>query len=239
MRFNLSHRWRKAQISEEKCVRTRKEIHKWESTQGWNAVLQEEFFTDFSSFVNKRVLEVGCGCSGPIHYINRPCFNVGIDPLLHNYKDLLDSASTTHLVTSIVEKLPFKDGSFDIVLCVNTLDHVMDPQAALREIRRVMVPGAPLLLKVHVFSSLPKWARGNLYLIDRPHPFHFSEIEVLSSLEQAGFTILNYKEMRFKDKGCENARVKARIPFWDQHAFKVLVARILGIRQLVVRVQSS
>ncbi len=42
--------------------------------------------------------------------------------------------------------LPFTDASFDAAMNIVTLEHVREPAAALREIARVLKPGAPLLL---------------------------------------------------------------------------------------------
>jgi ubiquinone/menaquinone biosynthesis C-methylase UbiE len=230
MKLDLRDRWRKAQIAEEKAHRAYKEIYNW-STQSWEAVLRKEFSISFKCFTGKRVLEVGCGCLGPIHYINSSCFRVGSDPLLTNYKDLVDTASTTHLVASMAENLPFKDESFDVILCINVLDHVMDPHAAAREIRRVIAPGGLLLLEVYVFNSLPRWLRRRLHLWDRPHPFHFSAAEVILCLKQAGFSVLDYKERAYEHKRGN----KVKLGLFDKHALKLLVARLLGIRRLVVR----
>lgn len=46
------------------------------------------------------------------------------------------------------EPLPFQRGAFDVVWCNEILDRVFDPAAALREIRRVLAPGARLLVTV-------------------------------------------------------------------------------------------
>jgi SAM-dependent methyltransferase len=42
--------------------------------------------------------------------------------------------------------LPFDDGSFDLVLCAETIEHVRDVQLLLSEIRRVLRPGGTLAL---------------------------------------------------------------------------------------------
>jgi SAM-dependent methyltransferase len=60
-------------------------------------------------------------------------------------------------VLGVAEELPFRDNSFDGVLCMNVLEHVRDPFKAAREIARVLKPGgelycvAPLLQPVHGF----------------------------------------------------------------------------------------
>lgn len=44
------------------------------------------------------------------------------------------------------EPLPFADGTFDTVTCLDVLEHVFDPRIAVREIARVSSPGATLVL---------------------------------------------------------------------------------------------
>lgn len=44
---------------------------------------------------------------------------------------------TVRFVTGNIEALPFEDGSFDIVVCTHTLEHVQDLPRAVQELRRV------------------------------------------------------------------------------------------------------
>lgn len=46
------------------------------------------------------------------------------------------------------ESLPFEDDSFDLVSCLGSLEHFVDPASALREMRRVAKPDARVLLLV-------------------------------------------------------------------------------------------
>lgn len=52
---------------------------------------------------------------------------------------------------------PVKSESQDLVLCISVLEHVWDPLAALRELRRILAPGGTCLL------SVPTW-RGKWFL---------------------------------------------------------------------------
>jgi ubiquinone/menaquinone biosynthesis C-methylase UbiE len=49
--------------------------------------------------------------------------------------------------------LPFADASFEVVWCQQGLQFIPDPGAALRDIRRVLVPGGRLACTV--FSEVP------------------------------------------------------------------------------------
>jgi SAM-dependent methyltransferase len=48
-----------------------------------------------------------------------------------------------------VEALPVDDGSFDVVLCTQVLEHVEDPAQAVRELHRATAPGGRVLASTH------------------------------------------------------------------------------------------
>lgn len=50
--------------------------------------------------------------------------------------------------------IPVPDGSFDVVLCTEVLEHVPDPAGVVREIGRVLRPGGTLLLTAPLGSGL-------------------------------------------------------------------------------------
>jgi SAM-dependent methyltransferase len=50
------------------------------------------------------------------------------------------------LVVGDVRKLPLEDDTFDVVVCFETIEHIEDGDAALREFRRVLRPDGVLLL---------------------------------------------------------------------------------------------
>ena len=50
--------------------------------------------------------------------------------------------------------LPFADGSFDLVVCTETLEHVRDLQLFLSEARRVLVPGGRLAITTPAHRGL-------------------------------------------------------------------------------------
>lgn len=69
----------------------------------------------------------------------------GIDPepaVLQN--PFLDEAAVFDVATNII---PHPDSRFDVVFADNVMEHVVDPTAVLREIRRVLKPGGCFLAK--------------------------------------------------------------------------------------------
>ena len=69
------------------------------------------------------------------------------------------SARSAEVVQAPGEKLPFPDDSFDTVGFTYVLCTVPEPDAALREIARVLKPGGRLLFLEHVRSPDPGLAR--------------------------------------------------------------------------------
>ncbi len=51
--------------------------------------------------------------------------------------------------------LPFPDASFDTVVCALSLCSIPDPERAIAEMHRVLVPGGHLLLLDHIGSTWP------------------------------------------------------------------------------------
>ena len=131
---------------------------------------QARFHLPAGYFHGKRVLDVGCGPVGLIHFVEA-AWRVRLDPLLHEYQEKLPLPAPGSSIVSTAERLPLAPRSFDVAICFNALDHMRDPRAALKEISRVLRPGWRLLLMVHTF---PAWIMP-LLAADRMHPHHWTE----------------------------------------------------------------
>ena len=65
-------------------------------------------------------------------------------------------------IVSDITDIPVDPESFDAVLCVEVLEHLPDPVAALRELARVLKPGGTLLVTAP-FASLTHFAPYHFY----------------------------------------------------------------------------
>ena len=101
-----------------------------------------------------QVLEVACGRGGFVRELARAGARIaGCDfsfSALRVAKSKLSQNGLNRLGGQLaqgdVQKLPFADASFDIVISCETIEHVPDAQSALNEMYRVARPGGRLFL---------------------------------------------------------------------------------------------
>lgn len=111
-----------------------------------------------------RVLEIGAGTG-----LNLGHYPATLDELVLTEPDpamadvleqrLRGGSGRRGLVRAEAGALPFKDASFDTAVSTMVLCTVPDPDAAIRELRRVLRPGGRLLFIEHVRSDSPRLAR--------------------------------------------------------------------------------
>lgn len=102
-----------------------------------------------------RVLEIGIGTGLNLPFYDRTRVKsiVGVDPGLQMHRLALKRSVQAGLKVELVgvsaERLPVADASFDTVVSTYTLCTIPDPVAALKELRRALVPGGKLLFSEH------------------------------------------------------------------------------------------
>lgn len=111
----------------------------------------------------RNLLEVGCGTGAQLELLldAYPLLHVTgvdhaaaqLDAARRNLADTLYTTRTT-LVRGSAERLPFGESTFDAGFVCWLLEHVADPAPVLRELRRVLAPGAPVVISEVMNATL-------------------------------------------------------------------------------------
>jgi SAM-dependent methyltransferase len=115
-----------------------------------------------------RVLDVGCGNGRLIRDMKQLGYTdvQGLDP--HIDGDLLDDAG----VRILRRELSQMHGEFDVIMLHHSFEHMADPEAALRDLRRLLRPDGRILLRIPVAGSYA-WQRYGVNWMHMDPPRHY------------------------------------------------------------------
>ncbi len=155
------------------------------------------YFDKLIDWQGKAVLDLGCAGGFMAEALDdRGAQVTGIDPAAEAI-----AAATAHAQgrditydVGVGEALPYMDGQFDAVVCVDVLEHVQDLDQVLREVARVLKPGGMFLFDTinrNIIARLATItiAEDILHLLPKgthdPAMF-IKPAELLAGLESAG-----------------------------------------------------
>lgn len=151
-----------------------------------------------------KILDVGCA-SGEITSIFSPKNHIyGVDisgPFLAEAK----KNGLTVKEADLEKEIPFPSSTFDMALCSEVIEHVVDTDKLLSEINRVIKKNGDLILTIPNINSVisyPMMFFFDLppYLSSRyrgPHVRDFTLKTIKLALENNGFKIINYTGSSF------------------------------------------
>ncbi len=117
------------------------------------------------------IVDVGCG-SSPILGMMRGKDKTGVDldNLKINYMRELDKGST--YVIGDINKLDLPDSHFTTVICIEILEHLPNPNQAIKELARICKPGGRVIIAAPDFSTI-RWSIIEvLYGLLIPNGYH-------------------------------------------------------------------
>lgn len=119
---------------------------------GFNTELRREWLAGEAASIpaGSRVLDAGAGI-GQYRSLFEHCD--------YRAQDFGQEPATVGKYTKLdyecdITSIPVEDGSFDAVLCIEVLEHVPDPVAAVNELARILRPGGRLIMTAPLGSFL-------------------------------------------------------------------------------------
>ena len=153
----------------------------------------------FSPKPGDRILDVGFGQGQPLRFISHRVtpngWAIGVEPELGKVVALTEDATPEGSVNPVglvtdAQALPFAEGTFDGVLCVNVLEAVINRTRAVNEMRRVLKAGGRLLLA---------------------HDDHESQVCACADRELCRRVVRAYAESTFKSYAASDGQMGRRI----------------------------
>lgn len=173
------------------------------------------------------ILEIGCGSGAMLKRLPAR-LRVGLEPA----ENLLIPSSGFTGVMATAQRLPFKDGSFSLILYKHALHHVEDKPAALAESARVLAPGGRLVViepnadhpQRRLISNPESWLR-------RSHVFSrfigpVETFQPLSQLEASAQALgLRTQRTLFKESDYDRLTVRQALQRMYSRALRPFVAQ--------------
>jgi SAM-dependent methyltransferase len=147
---------------------------------------------------NGRALDVGCGTGTLLQALPEEYEKVGVDVSASMLDRAREKGIEVHQASA--DSLPFRDESFDLVMCVAVLHHLVERatvRAALREMARVLRRGGGLLVWDHNPLN-PYWP---LLMARSPQDRGDERLVpgrlILNELSQAGLVNVHLRRLTF------------------------------------------
>jgi SAM-dependent methyltransferase len=100
-----------------------------------------------------RVLDAGCGSGRTLEELRDLGEVSGIE-LSPDAAAVARSRGNFDVRTGRLEQLPWDDATFDLITCLDVIEHTPDDRLTLSELRRVCAPGGWLLVTVPAYQAL-------------------------------------------------------------------------------------
>lgn len=138
-----------------------------------------------------RFLDVGCGTGQMLAYQRQFGLDVaGVEPSASSARFAREQLGLD-VRAGTLEQAGFPDASFDIIHLSHVFEHLPDPAASLREMRRILSPDGMIILKVpNIASDSAARFPAHWLGLELPrHLYHFDPATVTRLLGRHGFRV--------------------------------------------------
>jgi len=132
------------------------QTHRAEDRHWWyrgRREVLERVIADLRLPARARILDAGCGSGRNMVELARHGKVTGVE-LSPASVSLARERNAGDVIAGSVLDMPVESDNFDLAVCLDVLEHLADDVGALRELRRVVVPGGSLLVTVPAYQWL-------------------------------------------------------------------------------------
>jgi SAM-dependent methyltransferase len=110
----------------------------------------------------------------------------------------INGAKPDYIYADLSQPLPFKDGEFDTVLCLEGIEHIVDSAAVVRQFCRITKPGGRIVISLpnvqNVFSRLQFLCTGMFYQFT---PWMSRQLQPGETIDRGHVSPLSYQQLRY------------------------------------------
>lgn len=148
-----------------------------------------------------KVLEIGCGTGNTLAWLKaqKQCSWVGGVELYPDAAARAREKLDAVYVGNIEQlDLPIDQGSLDLILCLDVLEHLLDPWTVVRRLHRLLKPGGVFIASIpnvrhhSVLSPLlfkQQWEYTEAGILDRSHLRFFVKKSAVKLIESSGLKV--------------------------------------------------
>ena len=166
--------------------------------------IKETYFKYFKDLVGEnkkvKVLDVGCGNGFFLEMLKDHGFEsvYGVEPGKESVKAARQDVKPK-IKTDILKPGIFKNGTFDVITCFQTLDHIIDVGQFLQLVKKILKPGGRVLFVVHDTEGLSVKLLGEKSpIFDIEHIYLFNKENLEKLFKKNGFKKITTSEIRNK-----------------------------------------
>lgn len=161
---------------------------------------------------SESVLEIGCGAGATLAWLKasgRCKFTTGIELVAQQAESAAKVADT--VIHGSIETLDLESWAecFDLILCLDVLEHLNDPWEIIERLSRLLKPGGRLVASIpnirHISVLVPllfrdEWTYSERGILDKTHLRFFTKKSAIHLMTCTGLVMVCAKELGLQSK---------------------------------------